>query len=430
MGRNVVVIGTQWGDEGKGAVVDVLADRAHAVVRFQGGHNAGHTLVIGDRKTVLHLIPSGILRDDVVCLIGNGVVVSLEALCKEMDELKARGVPVEERLRVSPACPLILSSHASLDRAREQASGASAIGTTGRGIGPAYEDKIARRAIRVSDLFAPQLLEQKLGRLLDLHNFLLKSYYKAEPVDPRRELDSLLALGERVKPLVVDVTETLRVLQRDGRSVLFEGAQGAMLDIDLGTYPFVTSSNTTVGGAAAGSGVGPGAIDYVLGIVKAYTTRVGAGPFPTELHDAMGRHLGSIGNEFGSTTGRPRRCGWFDAVLLRRAVFTNSLAGLCLTKLDVLDGVPEIKICVGYRLDGKVIDTPPLLMDRFGDCEPVYESVKGWSAPTAGVTSYAALPGEAKAYLERIEELAGVPIDIVSTGPSRDAVIMRRHPFD
>jgi adenylosuccinate synthase len=424
------VIGTQWGDEGKGAVVDVLADRAHAVVRFQGGHNAGHTLVIGDRKTVLHLIPSGILRDEVVCLIGNGVVVSLDALCTEMDELIGRGVPVEERLRVSPACPVILSSHALLDRAREQASGAGAIGTTGRGIGPAYEDKIARRALRIADLFAPQVLEEKLERLLDLHNFLLERYYHAETVDPRRELDNLLRLGERVKPLVIDVTEVLRELRDQGRSVLFEGAQGAMLDIDLGTYPFVTSSNTTVGGAAAGSGVGPGAFDYVLGIVKAYTTRVGAGPFPTELHDDMGRHLGKVGNEFGSTTGRPRRCGWFDAVLLRRAVFSNSVAGLCLTKLDVLDGIPEIKICVGYRLDGRTLETPPLLIDRFGDCEPVYESVPGWSAPTCGITSYAALPAEAKSYLRRIEELAGVPIDIVSTGPSRDAVIMRRHPFD
>jgi adenylosuccinate synthase len=430
VGRNVVVIGTQWGDEGKGAVVDVLADRAHAVVRFQGGHNAGHTLVIGDRKTVLHLIPSGILRDGVVCLIGNGVVVSLDALCKEMDDLKARGVPVEDRLRMSPACPLILSSHALLDRAREQASGAAAIGTTGRGIGPAYEDKIARRAIRASDLFSPRQLQEKLERLLDLHNFLLSRYYASETVDVRREFDNLQALGERVKPMIVDVTETLRTLQEDGRSVLFEGAQGAMLDIDLGTYPFVTSSNTTAGGAAAGSGLGPGAIDYVLGIVKAYTTRVGAGPFPTELTDDMGRHLGRVGNEFGSTTGRPRRCGWFDAVLLRRAVFTNSVAGLCLTKLDVLDGVAEIKICTGYRLDGKVLATPPLLMDRFGDCEPVYESVPGWTAPTAGVTSYAALPKEAKAYLQRIEQLAGVPIDIISTGPARDAVIIRRHPFD
>jgi adenylosuccinate synthase len=430
VGRNVIVIGTQWGDEGKGAVVDVLADRASAVVRFQGGHNAGHTLVIGEEKTVLHLIPSGILRDGVVCLIGNGVVISLDALCKEIDALQEKGVPVEQRLRVSSACPVILSSHALLDRAREQASGAAAIGTTGRGIGPAYEDKIARRAIRIADLFDRSALEAKLERLLDLHNFLLKNYYRAEGVDARRELDNLLLLGERVKPLVVDVTEALRDLQARGSSVLFEGAQGAMLDIDLGTYPFVTSSNTTVGGAAAGTGIGPAAIDYVLGIVKAYTTRVGAGPFPTELTDDVGRHLGKVGHEFGSTTGRPRRCGWFDAVLLKRAVFTNSVAGLCLTKLDVLDGLPEIKICVGYRLDGKVMDTTPMLMERFGECEPVYESVAGWSQPTASVTSYAALPKEAKAYLRRIEELAKVPIDIVSTGPSRDAVVMRRHPFD
>jgi adenylosuccinate synthase len=430
VGRNVVVIGTQWGDEGKGAVVDVLADRASAVVRFQGGHNAGHTLVIGTEKTVLHLIPSGILREGVVCLIGNGVVVSLDALCKEMDHLAGKGVPVEQRLRVSPACPVILSSHALLDRAREQASGAAAIGTTGRGIGPAYEDKIARRAIRIADLFAPRALEAKLERLLDLHNFLLESYYRTERVEPRRELDKLLASSERVKPLVVDVTEALRDLHARGQSVLFEGAQGAMLDIDLGTYPFVTSSNTTVGGAATGTGIGPGAIDYVLGIVKAYTTRVGAGPFPTELDDDVGRRLREVGHEFGATTGRPRRCGWFDAVLLRRAVFSNSLAGLCVTKLDILDGLPEIKICVGYRLDGTVQDTLPLLIDRFGECEPVYESMAGWTEPTAGATSYAALPTEAKAYLRRIEELAQVPIDIISTGPSRDAVIMRRHPFD
>jgi adenylosuccinate synthase len=430
VGRNVVVIGTQWGDEGKGAVVDVLADRASAVARFQGGHNAGHTLVIGEQKTVLHLIPSGILREGVVCLIGNGVVVSLDALCKEMDDLIGRGVPVEQRLRVSSACPLILSSHALLDRAREQASGAAAIGTTGRGIGPAYEDKIARRAIRAADLFAPRALEAKLERLLELHNHLLVNYYRVPGVDFKRELDNLLELGERVKPLIVDVTEVLRDLTARGQSVLFEGAQGAMLDIDLGTYPFVTSSNTTVGGASAGTGLGPAAIDYVLGIVKAYTTRVGAGPFPTELDDDVGRQLRKVGSEFGATTGRPRRCGWFDAVLLKRAVFTNSVTGLCLTKLDVLDGLPEIKICVGYRLDGKVQDTPPLLTDRYGECEPVYESVPGWSEPTAGATAWSALPKAAKAYLERIEELTQVPIDIISTGPSRDAVIIRRHPFD
>jgi adenylosuccinate synthase len=428
--RNVVVIGTQWGDEGKGAVVDVLADRVGAVVRFQGGHNAGHTLVIGTQKTVLHLIPSGILREGVICLIGNGVVVSLDALCTEMDDLKGRGVPVEERLRISAACPLILTSHARLDRAREQANGAAAIGTTGRGIGPAYEDKVARRAIRIGDLFAPKALEDKLERLLDLHNFLLEHYYRAERVDPRRELDALLSVGDRVRPLVVDVTETLRDLRAKGRSVLFEGAQGAMLDIDLGTYPFVTSSNTTVGGAAAGTGVGPAAIDYVLGIAKAYATRVGAGPFPTELDDAVGQHLSTVGNEFGSTTGRARRCGWLDAVLLKRAVHTNSVAGICLTKLDVLDGLSEIKICVGYRLDGQILATPPLLTDRFGELEPVYESLPGWKAPTASATSYDDLPREAKDYLRRIEQLAEVPIDIVSTGPSRDAVIMRRHPFD
>jgi adenylosuccinate synthase len=430
VGRNVVVIGTQWGDEGKGAVVDVLADRAQAVVRFQGGHNAGHTLVIGDTKTVLHLIPSGILRDGVYCLIGNGVVVSLEALCHEMDELIARGVPVEERLRVSPACPVIVGSHALLDRAREHASGAAAIGTTGRGIGPAYEDKIARRAIRVADLFSPAELAVKLERLLDLHNFLLERYYQTEGADYRRELDTLLSLGERVKPLVVDVTEVIRDLQGRGRNLLFEGAQGAMLDVDLGTYPYVTSSNTTIGGAATGTGVGPGTFDYALGIVKAYTTRVGAGPFPTELHDDVGRLLGKVGNEFGATTGRPRRCGWFDAVMLRRVVYTNSLAGLCLTKLDVLDGLPEIKICVGYRLDGELLRTPPLLIDRFGECEPVYEVVPGWREPTCDATSLAALPAAAQAYVGRLEELAGVPIDIVSTGPSRDAVIVRRHPFD
>jgi adenylosuccinate synthase len=430
VGRNVVVIGTQWGDEGKGAVVDVLADRASAVARFQGGHNAGHTLVIGEQKTVLHLIPSGILREGVVCLIGNGVVVSLDALCEEMDDLIGRGVPVEQRLRVSSACPLILSSHALLDRAREHASGAAAIGTTGRGIGPAYEDKIARRAIRAADLFAPRALEAKLERLLDLHNHLLVNYYHVPGVELQRELDNLLRLGERVKPLVVDVTEVLRDLTARGQSVLFEGAQGAMLDIDLGTYPFVTSSNTTVGGASAGTGLGPAAIDYVLGIVKAYTTRVGAGPFPTELDDEIGRRLRKVGSEFGATTGRPRRCGWFDAVLLKRAVFSNSVTGLCLTKLDVLDGLAEIKICTGYRLDGKVQDTPPLLTDRFGECEPIYESVPGWSEATAGATAYSALPKEAKAYLKRIEELTQVPIDIISTGPSRDAVIIRRHPFD
>jgi adenylosuccinate synthase len=430
VGRNVVVIGTQWGDEGKGAVVDVLARRAQAVVRFQGGHNAGHTLVIGEQKTILHLIPSGILHSGVMCLIGNGVVVSLAALTEEMDELLNRGVPVEERLRVSPACPLILSSHMALDRVREQASGAAAIGTTGRGIGPAYEDKVGRRALRVADLFAPQSLKEKLERLLELHNFMLKNYYDAPVVDPAQELDAVLALGERVKPLVIDVTEFLRQCTLDGKSVLFEGAQGAMLDIDLGTYPYVTSSNTTMGGAATGTGMGPRSVDYVLGIVKAYTTRVGAGPLPTELFDAVGRHLGEVGAEFGSTTGRARRCGWFDAVALRRAVFTNSLDGLCLTKLDVLDGLDEVKICIGYRLDGRVIDTMPLLIERYADCEPVYETMAGWSQPTSGVTDFDRLPSEARDFIARLEALLGISVDVVSTGPSRDAVIVRRHPFD
>ena len=426
MGRSVVVIGTQWGDEGKGGVVDVLAERADAVVRFQGGHNAGHTLVIGGEKTILHLIPSGILRSGVTCLIGNGVVVSLPALAEEMDTLIARGVPVTERLKVSPACPLIVSSHLALDKAREQKRGVHAIGTTGRGIGPAYEDKIARRAVRVADLFAPAALEEKLRELLDLHNFLLERYYGVPAVALSEELETLLGIGERVKPLVVDVTEFLRALQARGGNVLFEGAQGAMLDIDLGTYPFVTSSNTTVGGALSGTGVGPASIDCVLGIVKAYATRVGAGPFPTELSDDTGRLLGKVGAEFGATTGRPRRCGWFDAVLLRRAVFTNGLTSLCVTKLDVLDGLPEIKICVGYRLDGRELATPPLLSDRYGDCEPIYETLAGWSQPTSGVTSFDALPGAARAYLDRLETILEVPVDIVSTGPSREAVAIRR----
>ena len=430
MSRNVIVIGTQWGDEGKGAIVDLLAERAHAVVRFQGGHNAGHTLVINGEKTVLHLIPSGVLRGGVRCLIGNGVVVSLEALAKEMDQLLEKGIPVEERVKISPACPLILSSHQALDLAREKARGSEAIGTTGRGIGPAYEDKVARRALRISDLFAPNRLEERLRSLLDFHNFLLQRYYEVDPIPFEAEYEKVVALSERVKPLVADVTQILSDMQAGGRSVLFEGAQGAMLDIDLGTYPFVTSSNTTVGGAATGTGMGPGRIDHVLGIVKAYTTRVGAGPFPTELFDDMGQHLAHVGAEFGATTGRARRCGWFDAVSLRRAVFTNSLTGLGVTKLDVLDGLEEIKICTGYRLDGDLLETTPLDIERYGDCEPVYESMSGWQTPTSGITSYSELPAAAKRYLTRIEELLETPVDIVSTGPGREAVIIRRHPFD
>jgi adenylosuccinate synthase len=430
VGRNVVVIGMQWGDEGKGAVVDVLAERAKAVVRFQGGHNAGHTLVINGEKTVLHLIPAGILREGVTCLIGNGVVVAPDALLSEIDTLAERGVPAIDRLTLSPACPLILSSHVALDCAREKARGAQALGTTGRGIGPAYEDKIARRAIRASDLLAPERLRRKLDELLDLHNFLLGRYYGADTVDPGRELDRLLAYSGRIRPLIGDVTEALRDFAARGANALFEGAQGAMLDVDLGTYPFVTSSNTTAGGALAGTGVGPTAIDYVLGIVKAYTTRVGAGPFPTELFDEAGRHLAEIGGEFGATTGRARRCGWFDAVLLKRAAFTNGLTGLCVTKLDVFDGLSEIKICVGYKLDGKTLERPPLEPERYEDCEPIYETLSGWSQPSAGVTDFDALPREAQAYLCRLEALLGIPVDIVSTGPGREAIILRRHPFD
>ncbi|MFL2554395.1 MAG: adenylosuccinate synthase [Candidatus Rariloculaceae bacterium] len=430
MGKNVVVIGTQWGDEGKGTIVDLLSERADAVARFQGGHNAGHTLVIDGEKTVLHLIPSGILRQNVTCLIGNGVVVSLPALIEEMDGLADRQVLVAERLKLSPACPLVLSSHIALDKAREMMRGQDAIGTTGRGIGPAYEDKIARRAIRIADLFEPSTLEQRLTGLLDLHNFLLEKYYKVRPIDASRELDQLAECAVRVKPLVADVTELLCEIQDDGRSILFEGAQGAMLDIDLGTYPFVTSSNTTIGGASIGTGMGSAPVDYVLGITKAYTTRVGAGPFPTEISDNIGAHLASVGAEFGATTGRPRRCGWLDAVSLRRVAFTNSLTGLCVTKLDVLDGLEEIKICVGYRLDDQLLDVPPLLMDRYEECKPVYEIMPGWKTPTSGVTSYDDLPEAAQDYLVRIEEIVEIPVDIISTGPGREAVILRQHPFD
>jgi adenylosuccinate synthase len=430
VGKNVVVIGTQWGDEGKGAVVDVLAERARAVVRFQGGHNAGHTLVIDGRKTVLHLIPSGILRPDVLCLIGNGVVLSPDALLEEMDKLAEHGVDVGERLKISSACPIILTSHCALDQARESARGAAAIGTTGRGIGPAYEDKVARRAIRAADLFDPARLQNKVAELLAYHNFLLREFYKAETVDAQAEFDRLSASAERLRPLIGDTTAILAELHAQGSSVLFEGAQGALLDIDLGTYPFVTSSNTTIGGTFSGSGIGPKAIDYVLGIVKAYATRVGAGPFPTELFDDVGRHLADVGAEFGATTGRARRCGWFDAVVLKRAVFANSLTGLCMTKLDVLDGVKEIRICTGYRLDGQVLNAPPMLADQFGQCDPIYETLPGWREPTSEITNYAELPAAARAYIEHVEGLLGIPVDIVSTGPSRDAIIMRRNPFD
>jgi adenylosuccinate synthase len=429
MGKNLVVIGLQWGDEGKGKVVDLLTDQVQAVVRFQGGHNAGHTLVIGGKKTILSLIPSGILHPQVQCLIGNGVVLSLEALFNEADTLIGQGVPVFERLRVSPNCPLILASHVALDRAREKSQGANAIGTTGRGIGPAYEDKVARRALRVSDLFHRERFASKLGEILDYHNFILQKYFQTTPIDFQQVLESNLQLGERLKPLVSDVTGTLEQLSVEGRNVLFEGAQGAMLDVDLGTYPFVTSSTTTAGGAAAGTGLGPRRLHEVLGIVKAYTTRVGAGPFPTELFDESGEHLSRVGHEFGSVTGRRRRCGWFDAVALRRSIVHSSCSLLCVTKLDVLDGLDIIRVCVGYKIDGGVIGTPPLLAEHFGECQAVYEELPGWKESSAGVTRYEDLPENAKSYLARLQTLVGVPISIISTGPDREQTIIRQNPF-
>jgi adenylosuccinate synthase len=430
VGKNVVVIGTQWGDEGKGKIVDLLTDRVAAVVRFQGGHNAGHTLVIEGKKTVVRLLPSGILREGVACLIGNGVVVSPEALLGEIDELTARGVPVAERIRISPACPLIIPSHVALDLAREHAKGAAAIGTTGRGIGPAYEDKVARRALRVSDLAHRERFAAKLGEVLDFHNFVLQRYFGRDTVDFQQTLEHLLSLGERIQPMVADVVALLDGHRKAGHNVMFEGAQGALLDIDHGTYPFVTSSNTTAGGACTGAGVGPRSIDYVLGIVKAYTTRVGAGPFPTELFDEMGEHLARVGHEFGSVTGRARRCGWFDAVSLRRSISLNSVSGLCITKLDVLDAIDTIRICVGYRVGGRVVDTPPLAADQYADCEPIYEDMPGWNSSTVGITNYADLPENARAYLDRLQEVVGVPIDIISTGPDRAETIVLRNPFD
>ncbi|HYM27321.1 MAG TPA: adenylosuccinate synthase [Steroidobacteraceae bacterium] len=429
MGKFVVIIGTQWGDEGKGKVVDLLTERAAAVARFQGGHNAGHTLVIGGHKTILSLIPSGILREQVRCFIGNGVVLSLEALLTESRMLIEQQVPVFERLRLSPNCPLILPSHVALDQARERAKGANAIGTTRRGIGPAYEDKVARRAVRVAALFQRESFAAKLGEVLDFHNFVLQHYYRAPTVDFQQTLEAQLALAEHIAPLVTDVTRALHELRAGDANVLFEGAQGAMLDVDLGTYPFVTSSNTTAGFAATGTGLGPRAFDYVLGIVKAYTTRVGAGPFPTELFDDYGEHLSRVGHEFGSVTGRRRRCGWFDAVALRRAIVNSSVSGLCITKLDVLDGLDTISVAVGYRVHGAVSPEPPLSVAGYADVEPVYEELPGWRESTVGITDYAALPGNARRYLERLQVLAGVPIDLISTGAERSETIVLRHPF-
>jgi adenylosuccinate synthase len=428
--RNVVVIGTQWGDEGKGKIVDWLTDRAQGVVRFQGGHNAGHTLVIGGKKTVLHLIPSGMMRASVDCFIGNGVVLSPQALVQEMDELEAAGVQIAGRLRISEACPLILPYHAALDLAREAAKGAQKIGTTGRGIGPAYEDKVARRAIRLQDLFQPQRFAEKLKELLHFHNFVLERYYQQKPVDYARTLEEALALAPRLQPLVADVPRALYDANRAGRNLLFEGAQGSLLDIDHGTYPFVTSSNCVSGAAAAGAGVGPHHLHYVLGITKAYTTRVGGGPFPTELSDDMGEHLRQRGNEFGATTGRPRRTGWFDAAALKRSIQINGVSGLCITKLDVMDEVEEVKICVGYDVGGRLSDILPVGAEELERCTPVYEELPGWRASTVGVKDYKGLPKPARAYLQRIEELCGVPVDLISTGPDREETIVMRHPFD
>ncbi len=430
MSKNVVVIGTQWGDEGKGKIVDWLTDHAQGVVRFQGGHNAGHTLVINGKKTVLHLIPSGILREHVKCYIGNGVVVSPQALLDEMDHLAAAGVDVYGRLRISEACPLILPYHVAIDKARELAKGEAKIGTTGRGIGPAYEDKVARRAIRLQDLFHRERFAAKLGEVLDYHNFVLKNYFHAATVDFQQTLDDALALAERIKPLVLDVPRALYEANKAGQNLLFEGAQGTLLDIDHGTYPFVTSSNCISGAACAGSGVGPQMLHYVLGITKAYTTRVGSGPFPTELDDEVGKHLAEKGNEFGSTTGRARRCGWFDAAALKRSIQINGVSGLCVTKLDVLDGVQTLRLGVGYRSEGQISDILPVGAESLLGCEPVYEDMPGWSGSTVGVKHYDDLPLQARNYLERIAEICEVPVDMVSTGPDRDETIVLRHPFE
>ncbi|MGJ8686514.1 MAG: adenylosuccinate synthase [Spongiibacteraceae bacterium] len=430
MSKNVVVLGTQWGDEGKGKIVDLLTDQVNAVVRFQGGHNAGHTLVIDGEKTVLHLIPSGILREGVSCLIGNGVVLSPEALLKEMAELEARDVPVRERLRLSPACPLILPYHVALDQARELARGEAKIGTTGRGIGPAYEDKVARRGLRLGDLYNAERFAEKLKDVLEYHNFALTQYYKVDAVDYQTTLDDALRMAEELRPMVVDVTSALHGYRERGESILFEGAQGSLLDIDHGTYPFVTSSNTTAGGTATGSGFGPLYLDYVLGITKAYTTRVGSGPFPTELFDDTGAYLAKKGHEFGATTGRARRCGWFDGVALRQAVRINSVTGICLTKLDVLDGLETVRICVDYKNPAGESIAAPFDCEDYSQITPIYEDLPGWSDSTVGAQSVDSLPANARAYIKRIEEIVGVSIDIISTGPDRVETIVLRHPFD
>ncbi|MEW7976032.1 MAG: adenylosuccinate synthase [Candidatus Sedimenticola endophacoides] len=430
MGKNVVVIGTQWGDEGKGKVVDLLTDRAEAVVRFQGGHNAGHTLVIDGEKTVLHLIPSGILRDNVRCLIGNGVVLSPSALLEELDMLEQNGIPASSRLGISESCPLILPYHIALDQAREAARGKKAIGTTGRGIGPAYEDKVSRRGIRFGEMLDTAHFTERLREVMEYHNFSLEHYFKFPTVDYQQVLDQALAQAERMRPMVEDVTGTLHRMRAEGRNVMFEGAQGALLDIDHGTYPYVTSSTTTAGGAAAGSGVGPRHLDYILGIVKAYTTRVGAGPFPTELFDADGQYMGEKGHEFGATTGRQRRCGWLDIVSLKRSLEINSVTGICITKLDVLDGMQRLKICASYDLDGRTVDAPPVGADLFERCKPNYIELPGWSESTVAARSYDDLPANARAYLRKIEELTATPVDVISTGPDRSETLILRNPYN
>ncbi len=429
MGKNVVVIGTQWGDEGKGKIVDWLTEHARGVVRFQGGHNAGHTLVINGKRTVLRLIPSGILRESVSVYIGNGVVLSPSALLQEIGELEGAGVEVRQRLKISPACPLVLPYHVALDQAREGAMGEAKIGTTGRGIGPAYEDKVARRAIRLQDLFYPDRFSAKLESLLDYHNFVLTQYFKREPVPLAKTRDETLALAPQLAPMVADVAALLQVARARGESLLFEGAQGALLDVDHGTYPYVTSSNCLAGAAASGAGVGPQFLDYVIGIVKAYSTRVGTGPFPTELTDAIGAGLAKRGNEFGSVTGRPRRCGWLDIPALKRSLQLNGVDGLCITKLDVLDGVDEIKICTSYTVNGAPLALLPSGADAVAECKPVYESLRGWSDSTIGIKDFDALPAAARAYLRRIEALTGVPIAMVSTGADRTETIVLQHPF-
>ena len=435
-GRNVVVVGTQWGDEGKGKVVDWLTDHAQAVVRFQGGHNAGHTLVIKGVKTALQLIPSGIMRDGVACYIGNGVVVDPSHLMLEIERLEAMGVEVRSRLFISESCPLILPFHVAVDKAREllrETSGGGKIGTTGKGIGPAYEDKVARRALRVQDLKHPARFEKKLRELLELHNFALAGYLKSTPLEFQPIFDMAMKVADEIKPMMADVGYILHAACRNGDNILFEGAQGTLLDIDHGTYPFVTSSNCVAGNAAAGAGVGPDLLHYILGITKAYTTRVGSGPFPTELDmdvpGTVGHHLSTIGQERGTVTGRPRRCGWLDAALLKRSIIINGVSGLCITKLDVLDGLAEIQVCVGYELHGRRIDILPLDADEIDACQPIYDTFPGWSESTYGVTEWDKLPLNARRYLERVQAYIGAPIDMVSTGPDRDHTILLRHPY-